>query len=151
MSLQSHPATPPGPRPGRPNLLIGDVEREWVCRALSDHFTAGRLTPAEFDDRVEQAVAARTDADLRGLLNDLPTPTPAAVASTSGGTTAAANATPVLDVLLALLGLAAGMCLILLFMIGGERYGGFGFFAFLGGATVAAVITHFIHRGARRT
>ena len=42
------------------------------------------------------------------------------------------------------------MCLILLFMIGGERYGGFGFFAFLGGATVAAVITHFIHRGARR-
>ena len=99
MSLQSHPATPPGPRPGRPNLLIGDVEREWVCRALSDHFTAGRLTPAEFDDRVEQAVAARTDAVLRGLLNDLPTPTPAAVASTSGGATAAANATPVLDVL----------------------------------------------------
>ena len=33
--------------------MIGDVEREWVCRALSDHFTAGRLTPAEFDDRVD--------------------------------------------------------------------------------------------------
>ena len=63
MSLQSHPATPPGPRPGRPNLLIGDVEREWVCRALSDHFTSGRLTPAEFDDRVGQAVAARTDVN----------------------------------------------------------------------------------------
>lgn len=130
MNLQPLPAGQPGPRPGRPNLLVGDAEREWVCQALSDHFGAGRLTPDEFDDRVERAVAARTDADLRGLLSDLPTPTPAAVAPTPTVATAAADGPPVMDVLFALLGLAAGMCLILLFSLGGQRYGGFGFFAF---------------------
>jgi hypothetical protein len=67
------PATP---------VRIGDAERDRAVSTLGDHFAAGRLTREEFDTRVDQAMAARFDNDLRPLFVDLPrtevaTPSPA--------------------------------------------------------------------------
>jgi hypothetical protein len=60
------------PRAGA--LRIGDAEREEACRALGEHFAAGRLTRAEFDERTTSAWAARTRAELGPLFADLPAP-----------------------------------------------------------------------------
>ena len=53
-------------------LRIGDAEREAAVSALGEHYAAGRLTQAEFDQRSSQAYAARTNADLWPLFRDLP-------------------------------------------------------------------------------
>ena len=57
-------------------MRIGDAERDRAISALSDHFAAGRLTREELDERVDQAMQARFDADLRPLFADLPRPEP---------------------------------------------------------------------------
>jgi hypothetical protein len=66
-------------RPATP-IRIGDAERDRAVSTLGDHFAAGRLTREEFDTRVDQAMAARFDDDLRPLFAALPrtepTPTP---------------------------------------------------------------------------
>jgi hypothetical protein len=54
------------------SIRASDRERETVVALLSDHTAAGRLTLAEFEERVGQAAAARTLADLDHLLADLP-------------------------------------------------------------------------------
>ncbi len=150
MSLQPLPLNPPTRPLTRADMRIGDSEREQVCRALSDHFTAGRLSGDEFDERVERAVQARTDGELWHLLADLPAPpAPVTVLATAAPASAAVPAQRVaspFDVLFGLLGLAAGLCLMLLFMASGARFAFFGFFACLGAATVAAAITHLVHR-----
>jgi GntR family transcriptional regulator len=56
------------------HLRVSDAEREGVCGQLAEHFAAGRLDQAEFDDRVGRAMSAKTRADLRGLFADLPEP-----------------------------------------------------------------------------
>jgi GntR family transcriptional regulator len=56
------------------HLRVSDAEREAVCGRLAEHFAAGRLDQAEFDDRVGRAMNAKTRADLRGLFADLPEP-----------------------------------------------------------------------------
>jgi Domain of unknown function (DUF1707) len=53
-------------------LRIGDAERDRAVSDLGDHFAAGRLTREEFDNRVDQAMAARFDRDLQPLFVDLP-------------------------------------------------------------------------------
>lgn len=53
-------------------LRVGDVERSHVCDQLSEHFGHGRLTPAELDDRLAAAMAARTMHELTVLTADLP-------------------------------------------------------------------------------
>lgn len=58
--------------PNRPEVRIGDAERDRAGAALGDHFAAGRLTREEFDERIEQAMQARFDRDLRSLFVDLP-------------------------------------------------------------------------------
>ncbi|MGK5558732.1 DUF1707 SHOCT-like domain-containing protein [Actinomadura kijaniata] len=55
-------------------LRVGDAERDAVAVALHDHFAAGRLTREELDERLDVALAARTRADLRGVVRDLPEP-----------------------------------------------------------------------------
>ena len=80
-------ATPPDagwPQPGetgqgggsrriaRPDLRVSDAERDAVVTELSEHFQQGRLDQAEFDERLTQALAARTESDLSKLLADLP-------------------------------------------------------------------------------
>jgi Domain of unknown function (DUF1707) len=54
------------------HLRVSDAERQAVTDRLSEHFAAGRLDQAEFDDRVGRAMSAKTRADLGGLFADLP-------------------------------------------------------------------------------
>ena len=73
------PATP---------VRIGDAERDRAVSSLGDHFAAGRLTREEFDTRVDQAMVARFDNDLRPLFVDLPrseAPTPGPAYATAPG------------------------------------------------------------------
>jgi hypothetical protein len=57
---------PPG------ELRVSDAERDLVVSELSRAFQVGRLTTEEFQERSEQALAARTGNDLTALLADLP-------------------------------------------------------------------------------
>lgn len=58
-------------------LRIGTQEREDAVRALGDHFADGRIPVDEYEERVGQALEAKTRADLRPLFVDLPAPYPA--------------------------------------------------------------------------
>ena len=58
-------------RPGG-SIRIGDSEREDAVKRLGEHYEAGRLSAEEHSERVEQALRARTGADLDGLFTDLP-------------------------------------------------------------------------------
>ena len=59
-------------RPARPDLRVSDAERDAVVTELGEHFQQGRLDQVEFDERVTQALAARTESNLSALLADLP-------------------------------------------------------------------------------
>lgn len=58
------------------DLRISDAERTEVADLLATHYGDGRLDQAEFDQRLDQAMRAKTYRDLSGLLADLP-PVPA--------------------------------------------------------------------------
>ncbi|HSI92936.1 MAG TPA: DUF1707 domain-containing protein [Jiangellaceae bacterium] len=53
-------------------IRIGDAERDAAAAALGDHYAAGRLTKAEYDERIDQIWAARFNADLAPVFADLP-------------------------------------------------------------------------------
>jgi hypothetical protein len=57
---------------GRPEIRIGNAERERAAGELGEHFSAGRLTAEEYGERVRVAYQARTGADLEPLFTDLP-------------------------------------------------------------------------------
>src|ERR1700760_4706930 len=59
-----------GPAPA--DLRVSDAERKAGADQLSKHFADGRLDQAEFDERLSQAMNAKTYRDLDGLLTDLP-------------------------------------------------------------------------------
>jgi hypothetical protein len=68
-------ADPPSGTPVPPQeaeMRVSDQERDSVARRLNQHFEAGRLDMAEFGERTERALLARTRRDLSGLLADLP-------------------------------------------------------------------------------
>src|ERR1700747_909897 len=54
------------------HMRVSDAERQAVADRLPEHFSAGRLDQAEFDERVGRAMSAKTRADLDGLFDDLP-------------------------------------------------------------------------------
>ena len=54
------------------DLRVSDAERAEVADRLSKHYSDGRLDQAEFDERVDQAMRAKTQSDLSGLFDDLP-------------------------------------------------------------------------------
>jgi len=54
------------------DMRVSDVERAAIADRLAEHFSSGRLDEAEFSDRLDQAMRAKTMADLTGLLADLP-------------------------------------------------------------------------------
>jgi Domain of unknown function (DUF1707) len=56
----------------RAELRVGDADRQGVVAELQRHFVDGRLTSDELDERVAQALAARTFGDLAVPLADLP-------------------------------------------------------------------------------
>ncbi|MEU5879502.1 DUF1707 domain-containing protein [Spirillospora sp. NPDC047279] len=53
-------------------IRIGDAERDAVTSALHDHFAAGRLDQAELGERLDSALTAKTQGDLRTVVRDLP-------------------------------------------------------------------------------
>ncbi|WP_016691620.1 DUF1707 domain-containing protein [Rhodococcus rhodochrous] len=66
-----------GPGTATPPLRISDAERETIVDELGRHLTAGRLTIAEFDERVARVYRAATQDDAGAVLADLPsTPDP---------------------------------------------------------------------------
>jgi hypothetical protein len=58
-------------RPGGP-IRIGDSEREDAIKRLGEHYEAGRLSADEHAERIDQALQAKTEADLAALFTDLP-------------------------------------------------------------------------------
>jgi DUF1707 SHOCT-like domain len=54
------------------NLRVSDADRQRVIDQLKRHTSEGRLTLDEFEARVDEALAARTGADLRPVLRELP-------------------------------------------------------------------------------
>ena len=69
-----------GPFPQR----IGDAERDRAAEFLREHLAEGRLDQMEFDERLTQALTARTQADLDPLFSDLPGPKPGQPAGGTG-------------------------------------------------------------------
>ncbi|MFE9582350.1 DUF1707 domain-containing protein [Nocardia sp. NPDC006044] len=57
-----------------PDIRIGTAEREAAMQRLSDHFAAGRLSVAEFDERSAVVAAAVTRGDITPVFADLPDP-----------------------------------------------------------------------------
>lgn len=53
-------------------VRASDAEREQAAELLRAGYADGRLTRAEFDERLAVAYAAKSRADLRGLTSDLP-------------------------------------------------------------------------------
>jgi Flp pilus assembly protein TadB len=66
----------PGPRRhfryGGGDLRASDAERAEVADRLSRHYQDGRLDQAEFNERLDRAMNAKTRGDFSGLFYDLP-------------------------------------------------------------------------------
>jgi Domain of unknown function (DUF1707) len=60
------------------DLRIGDAERDATMAQLRDHFVAGRLTFDELTERIDLALAAKTQGQIESLMADLPRPPRAA-------------------------------------------------------------------------
>jgi hypothetical protein len=54
------------------NIRVGDAEREAVASQLREHYADGRLTLDELNERLDQAFAAKTRAELLMVTRDLP-------------------------------------------------------------------------------
>jgi hypothetical protein len=63
---------PSGSGSSRATLRVSDAERNEVADKLSTHFADGRLDEAEFKERLDAAMGAKTQGDLSGLFDDLP-------------------------------------------------------------------------------
>lgn len=55
-----------------PQQRISDAERDAAAERLSQNYSEGRLDRAEFEERLDRALKARTRADLTGLFAGLP-------------------------------------------------------------------------------
>jgi hypothetical protein len=62
------------------DLRVSDAERAEVADSLSRHHGDGRLDQVTFNERLDRAMNATTQADLAGLLADLPPTGPPAPA-----------------------------------------------------------------------
>jgi hypothetical protein len=58
-------------------IRVSDAERAAVTDRLAQHYGDGRLSQAEFDERMDKAMTARTQSDFGGLFADLPGEKPA--------------------------------------------------------------------------
>lgn len=72
-------------------IRASDGDREHTLAVLRAGYTAGRLTLAEFDDRITAAFTSRTWGELRRLTWDLP-PWPGAAGSPRGTRAGSAQA-----------------------------------------------------------
>lgn len=55
-----------------PNVRVSDADRDRTASLLREHLSAGRLTPEEFNERLDRAFAAKTVGEIDTLLKDLP-------------------------------------------------------------------------------
>lgn len=55
-----------------PSIRASDADRDRTASLLREHLAAGRLTPEEFNERLDRAFAARTVGEIDALLKDLP-------------------------------------------------------------------------------
>ena len=55
-----------------PEIRVGTAEREQALNLLSEHFSAGRLSVAEFDERSAVVTTATTKGQLDSVFTDLP-------------------------------------------------------------------------------
>ena len=55
-----------------PGTRASDQDREQTAAALGEHYAAGRLTHEEFQERLDEAYAAKTLGNLDDLMTDLP-------------------------------------------------------------------------------
>ena len=62
----------------RPELRIGDAERERAASQLAEHYAVGRITQDEHAERLDRIWAARTQSELDPVFADLPGHTSAA-------------------------------------------------------------------------
>jgi hypothetical protein len=58
--------------PDAPDLRVSDEQRERAAQEIREHFAAGRLDDDELSDRVQAAYSARTEQELKTVLDDLP-------------------------------------------------------------------------------
>ena len=58
--------------PTDPNMRVSNADRTEVADRLSKHYGDGRLDEDEFNERLDRAMKAKTQADLHGLFADLP-------------------------------------------------------------------------------
>jgi uncharacterized protein DUF1707 len=57
-------------------LRIGDDDRNKAVELLSEHLNDGRLTQAEFNDRLSVVLQAKTGDEIEQAFEDLPGPNP---------------------------------------------------------------------------
>lgn len=110
---------------------IGDIERDLTCDELAKHYSAGRLSEDEMQERMSRAIDARTAADLYGLLSDLPRPNPRPEAIP-----ALVPAQPrgrAIDAFIGFISISAAICLVLLFLATSLSYPPAALLVFLGG------------------
>jgi hypothetical protein len=62
-------------------IRVSDAERQVVVDVLREQTSAGRLTLAEFEERLDEVYRSKTDEDLRVALRELPVEPPKPVAS----------------------------------------------------------------------
>jgi hypothetical protein len=56
----------------RPDLRIGDADREEGAASLREHYAQGRLSLEEFHERLDAVFAATTQGQLERVTSDLP-------------------------------------------------------------------------------
>jgi hypothetical protein len=64
---------------GRDEMRAADADRQTVADRLKSALDEGRLDLHEYDERLQQAYAAKTYGELDRLLHDLPTAAPVAM------------------------------------------------------------------------
>jgi hypothetical protein len=65
-------------------LRISDADRDAAMELLSEHYSLGRLTKDEFDERADAVWSAKTRSDLSPVFADLPVSSPSPPKSAGG-------------------------------------------------------------------
>ena len=66
-------------------LRLSDADREQAMELLGEHYSLGRLTKDEFDERSDAVWSAKTQGDLVPVFADLPVSSPPAPTRSGGG------------------------------------------------------------------
>lgn len=123
------------------DMRVGDSEREATVNELREHFASGRLTQEEFNQRMDDAFAAKTRGDLKAVMRELPSVRPSIPApmsssydSGSSGSHDSSGSRPRVGVLGAVMTVLLPVILLLSVLDFGLGFGG------AGGRPIAVVI-----------